>query len=301
MIRFDDMREQYIKRAPKDKDNPYRLINRHALEDRRMSFDARGALGFILVKPDTWKINVKNLMKEGGIGRDKTYRIINEWIASGYCERIENRVQGRVAGYDYIIHESPLPEKPDTAEPDTAEPLPANTDHSNKEVVVVNKLSNKETASSKENQPTNHETLDQNTDAETNNGWLVGSSFSEDPRIDDSDLNSTEIAQQIVGLLQHPAVCVSDVSTIRRLSAAGALEHVFRHVAHWWALPGANGAGLLVWRIRENMPLPDGLPDGFAETDIFEQFASEEMRAAASADDGDGYRVPEEFADMVIG
>ena len=138
-------------------------------------------------------------------------------------------------------------------------------------------------------------------DAETNNGWLVGSSFLEAAEFENLKLNSTETAQQIADLLTHPSVCVSDATTIRRLSAAGALEHVFRHVAHWWALPGEKGAGLLVWRIRENMPLPDGLPDGFARTDVFEQHAPESIRAACAVEVDAGYQIPAEYADLVVG
>lgn len=80
-------RPQTIQRAPKDRENPYRLINRHAMEDDRLTFEARGVLAYILVKPDNWEIQINDLRRAGGTGRDKVYRILNELIAFGYITR----------------------------------------------------------------------------------------------------------------------------------------------------------------------------------------------------------------------
>ena len=119
------MTEQYIKRSPKGKENPYRMIDRRIMEDDRLSFESRGALAYILVKPDNWQVSITNLMNAGNIGKEKAYRIVKEWIDCGYCERVEHREKGKVTGYTYYIHEEPLPVLPLPAEPLPALPLPA--------------------------------------------------------------------------------------------------------------------------------------------------------------------------------
>jgi len=134
------------------------MISRLAMEDSRLSFEARGALAYILVKPDDWEVNVTDLREAGGIGRDKAYAIIKEWIAAGYCERVEHRAGGRVSGYTYLIYESPLTDLPLPDLPYTAEPLPVNTDHTNKE-----RSTNKENSTNKEKGGEQHRKPSQST------------------------------------------------------------------------------------------------------------------------------------------
>jgi hypothetical protein len=123
-----------IRRAKKDAANPYKAIRRATFEDSRLSWEARGLLGYLLVKPDDWKINVAHLMHQAPGGRDRVYRIINELIEHGYIQRNEVRANGKIAGYDYLVFEEPytenpqqftlLPEEPYTDEPDAVAPLP---------------------------------------------------------------------------------------------------------------------------------------------------------------------------------
>lgn len=160
------MAKRTIERATKDADNPYRMISRAAMEDERLSFESRGVLAYILVKPDNWRVHVADLRKAGNVGRDKVYRILNELIAFGYVVReTERKDDGTIGDTIYRVNEKPtvmiepspekpdtaepLPEKPDTAEPDTAEPLPVNTDSNNKEETNKEELiTNKERSSS---------------------------------------------------------------------------------------------------------------------------------------------------------
>jgi hypothetical protein len=108
-----------IIRASHSKDNPYSMLRKAMFEDNRLSLEARGMLGYILVKPDDWQIQIADLMKQGKTGRDRVYRIINELIGFGYIDRIEVRnEQGKVVRYDYFTYEEPLPEKPYTENQD---------------------------------------------------------------------------------------------------------------------------------------------------------------------------------------
>jgi hypothetical protein len=76
-----------ILRAPKNKRNPYTSVRRATFEDRGLSWEARGLLAYLLVKPDDWEIQVADLIDASPGGRDKVYRILNELEAHGYVER----------------------------------------------------------------------------------------------------------------------------------------------------------------------------------------------------------------------
>lgn len=146
-------RPSTIRRAQKDRAHPYTIIRRSVLEDDRLSFESRGALCYLLAKPDDWEVGIGDLRRAGNIGRDKAYKILNELIEHGYCLRIEHRDDsGRIVSYRYEISEEPMIEQdkqpltenpeadkpltdlPYTDLPDPEKPLTANTDHTNKEV-----------------------------------------------------------------------------------------------------------------------------------------------------------------------
>jgi DnaT-like ssDNA binding protein len=83
-------------------------------------------------------------------GCDKIYGMLKELIEHGYAQRsVKRNGNGRVAGHEYIVHESkitplpenpevviaPLPEKPDLVQPDLVKPTLINTD--NKLILTV--------------------------------------------------------------------------------------------------------------------------------------------------------------------
>jgi len=117
-----------IIRAPRR--DRFVIIDQHAIEDNRLSWAARGLLGYLLSRPDDWKVLVNDLRKRGDLGRDGIYKLLKELRTVGYARYVRLRDRfGRIRGGFYIIREiadSPYPELPDTAEPQTAEPGPAN-------------------------------------------------------------------------------------------------------------------------------------------------------------------------------
>ncbi|MEN8108718.1 MAG: hypothetical protein ABFS22_12030 [Pseudomonadota bacterium] len=117
-----------IIRAPRR--DRFVIIDQHAIEDNRLSWAARGLLGYLLSRPDDWKVLVNDLRKRGDLGRDGIYKLLKELRTVGYARYVRLRDRfGRIRGGFYIIREIadlPYPELPDTAEPQTAEPGPAN-------------------------------------------------------------------------------------------------------------------------------------------------------------------------------
>ncbi len=108
--------------------DPYVVIDRRALEDTRLSWAARGLLGYLLAKPDDWTLRIGDLRKRGDLGRDALYKQLKLLERVGYVKRILTRdTHGHVTGVEYTVFEIPpalFPEKPDTATPDTAQPYP---------------------------------------------------------------------------------------------------------------------------------------------------------------------------------
>jgi hypothetical protein len=116
------------------KTSNYVSISRFTLEDKRLSWEARGLHAFLLAKPDDWKTCIAHLIKCSPAGRDKTRRIINELIAHNYIVKSEQRsLQGRFSSPQYIVYETPhdgfLDQsnrriQPETENPSTVNPSP---------------------------------------------------------------------------------------------------------------------------------------------------------------------------------
>ncbi len=149
-----------IIRAPRR--DRYVVMDQRAVEDDRLSWAARGLLGYLLSRPDDWKVMVNDLRKRGNLGRDGIYRLLRELRTVGYArfQRLRDR-NGRIRGGIYFIREiadSPHPGLPDTVLPDTAAPGPANpgalptTDLNLKRTTTTTPTTTKERSSSCENE-----------------------------------------------------------------------------------------------------------------------------------------------------
>ncbi len=119
-----------IIRAPRR--NRYLVIDQRIVDDTRLSWAARGMLVYLLSRPDNWQVRVKDLQRRGNLGRDGTYKLINDLRSTGYVEFQQGRdAGGRIRGGSYIVRETPNPphpESPDTAVPEPAAPNPVDPD-----------------------------------------------------------------------------------------------------------------------------------------------------------------------------
>lgn len=94
-------------------DAPFSRIPYAALNDDRLSWEARGLLSYLLSKPNTWRVQLKDLLKQtlNAIGktarRDKVYAILKELRAAGYITREFIRRDGEFKGVDYEISDTP--------------------------------------------------------------------------------------------------------------------------------------------------------------------------------------------------
>ena len=145
------------------------VIDRRTLEDERLSWAARGVIGYLLAKPDDWDIRVEDLRKHGDLGRDGIYAVLKELERYGYLKRIRCRdARGYFSDIDTTIFEVPVPDLPDTAEPDTVQPDPGEPYPANPTL-----LSNKYTKEPVNQVTTTTTATEQNLDDVASGGDLV--------------------------------------------------------------------------------------------------------------------------------
>jgi hypothetical protein len=102
------MESKSMFRVAKNKDNPYVMLNKEFFNDERLSWKAKGILGYLLSLPDDWKIYEEELKKHSKDGIDGLRSGIKELIKNGYIERVRIRDEkGRLKGYEYSVYEIP--------------------------------------------------------------------------------------------------------------------------------------------------------------------------------------------------
>ena len=96
-----------------NKETRYSIIDNVPIEDKNLSWGAKGLLAYLLHLPDNWKINIKDLSNRSKNGRDSTASKVNELIKNGYIKRQKLRnKKGIYTGYEYIVYERPKAENP---------------------------------------------------------------------------------------------------------------------------------------------------------------------------------------------
>lgn len=149
-----------IIRVQKNKDNPYLILNKKCINDKNLSWAAKGLHTYLLSLPDDWTIYVTELINHTCSGRDSTYTAIKELMKFGYMSRFEYRYKGKIKASNYCVYEiaidvsncdntkatiikinengeiiddtlsKPYTEKPNTGNPDTFFPTLINNNES---------------------------------------------------------------------------------------------------------------------------------------------------------------------------
>lgn len=93
--------------------NNFVIIDKKPLEDKKLSWQAKGLLTYLLGRPADWKVFVSQLAGVSRNGRDATSNALQELVDNGYVSReIVRDGNGRVGGYDYTVCDEPCFEKP---------------------------------------------------------------------------------------------------------------------------------------------------------------------------------------------
>ncbi len=94
----------------KKRNNPFVVIDKTCLQDKSLSWKAKGLLSYLLSLPDEWQIYVQDLKNRSSDGRDSTRTALLELIEHNYVSRQPQRnINGTFAGYIYNVYELPQP------------------------------------------------------------------------------------------------------------------------------------------------------------------------------------------------
>jgi hypothetical protein len=85
----------------------FTIIPNRALNDPKLSIEAKGLLCWLLSRPHDWAFKLALIGPLLDIGRDKTERLFRELIEAGYVDRIQERLDGRWAPVDYCVFDEP--------------------------------------------------------------------------------------------------------------------------------------------------------------------------------------------------
>lgn len=97
-----------IIRVSKNRRNPYVMINKEAIENPELTWEARGVLAYLLAKPDDWQVRLYDLVSQGPGGRDRMRRILKELEAQGYLERKRVRLSDGIWDWESTVYEWPI-------------------------------------------------------------------------------------------------------------------------------------------------------------------------------------------------
>ena len=96
----------------KKKTDNFVILDKEALNDKNLSWKAKGLHSYLMSLPDDWVLFVSDLENRSSDGRDSTRAAINELLEAGYMERVQKKEKGKFMGYDYSIYEKPKTENP---------------------------------------------------------------------------------------------------------------------------------------------------------------------------------------------
>ena len=95
-----------------EKDKNYSVIHNPIFLDKRISWGAKGVLGYALTKPDDWDLYISEVTKNGSDKIDKVTKYFKELRLSGYIEYVITRERGKITKTEYLVYEKPVHTNP---------------------------------------------------------------------------------------------------------------------------------------------------------------------------------------------
>lgn len=129
------------------RETPYVVIDKTGLNDKRLTFKARGILAYLLAKPDDWEVIVQELINASPEGRTAIYSGLKELEKYGYMrKRVQRGKDGKFTGWDYDVIENPsiIPDSgfPNTEKPQVEKPNTENQPLLNNDLLLSNENTN---------------------------------------------------------------------------------------------------------------------------------------------------------------
>lgn len=139
-------------RIKKIKIKGFTIVDNEVINDERMHLKSLGLFAYMWSKPDDWQFYISEIASHFKDGESAVSSAMKELIDLGYLKRTQNRKDGKFSNYDYVLQESPKPEKqgsvpkgdfPKSEKSKPEKPIPknqgllntdpTNTDHTNKD------------------------------------------------------------------------------------------------------------------------------------------------------------------------
>lgn len=132
------------------KQKNYTVMSNYHLQDRNLSYKAKGLLSFMLSLPEDWDYSMKGLVAVSKENIKAIRTILNELKEHGYLEIQQTRGDKGYYKYEYIIREIPLEvekqqdnpdaQKGNTVEGDAEKDTQINTNKQNIKEQIVKRV-----------------------------------------------------------------------------------------------------------------------------------------------------------------
>lgn len=140
-----------VMRVVKNKD--YSTVHNGFINNKNLSFKAKGILLYFLSKPDNWEFYLKEMAKNSKDGVESIKAGISELENLGYIHKsLKRSDNGKLSGgYDYTVYEIPQPKQENTVSvKNLSDNLPIKENRSLINTELSNNTNNKYTASDAE-------------------------------------------------------------------------------------------------------------------------------------------------------
>lgn len=88
------------------KDN-YVVIDKTLLNNRELSWKAKGLHSYLMSLPDDWRVQETDLVKRSKDGKESTRSAIKELTEAGYIKRVAVREKGKFKSWEFVVYEVP--------------------------------------------------------------------------------------------------------------------------------------------------------------------------------------------------
>ena len=127
-----------------EKQKNYTVMSNYHLQDRNLSYKAKGLLSFMLSLPEDWDYSMKGLVAVSKENIKAIRTILNELKEHGYLEIQQSRGDKGYYKYEYIIREIPLEVEKQHDNPDTQKGNTVEGDAEKDTQINTNKQNTKE-------------------------------------------------------------------------------------------------------------------------------------------------------------
>ena len=136
------------------------ILDKTFINDKRLSWKARGVLTHLLSRPDNWEVNVNDLVNQSPDGKTVVYSALKELKKYGYYQKVAIRDEkSRIIRWESTVSELPMTEQ-ENEDSENKNDCKENKNVSSEKVKKCTKSENKATTKKKAVQKSKRETVD---------------------------------------------------------------------------------------------------------------------------------------------